>query len=122
ELADGGADVGLDGLVALGRDLVGLDALELGLDVCHEERLSERSVVAVEGGSRSSGPGVGTPLREPRLGGATCAHDLSAHARTKVTSGPVRQAKRPYAGRPPGAQPSPAAFSRVIVRTARSTA
>src|SRR5471030_983461 len=36
ELADPRAELALDRLVALGAYGVGLDALELGLDICHE--------------------------------------------------------------------------------------
>src|SRR5450631_1167841 len=68
ELADPGAELALDGLVAFGSQSVRLDALELGLDVCHEESFSHsgRSMMLCHEGDRSdSGPGVGIPVVEP---------------------------------------------------------
>ena len=54
ELADGGLQAGLDGLVALVRLLVLLVALDLGLDVRHWCAFG-RSVVGAESGARRSG-------------------------------------------------------------------
>src|SRR5664280_830701 len=68
ELTDPGAELALDCLVACGGQCVRLDALELGLDVCHEESFSHsgRSMMLCHEGDRSdSGPGVGIPVVEP---------------------------------------------------------
>src|SRR6185295_12926936 len=68
ELADPGAELALDRLVAIGADGVGLDALELGLDICHEDSFSHSGrpmVLCHEGDRCDSGPGVGIPVVEP---------------------------------------------------------
>src|SRR5690606_29322332 len=59
-LADPGAQLALDRTVAQGALLVGLDPLDLGLDVCHWV-LPGRSVVSVRATDTGSGPGVGHP-------------------------------------------------------------
>src|SRR6476646_6685046 len=104
ELADPGAKLALDRLVALGGLLVGLDALELLLDVRHvRECFLGRKCVAGRGRQARSA--------ETRVVRTTTSTPPGAHATHESTSG---------GGRPPKRQPSRRAD--VIVRTARSTA
>ena len=121
ELADRRLDLGLDRLVALGRDAVGLDPLELGLDVRHWFLCFLWGRCAVEGGSRTSGPGVGTPVVDARWVVLSCAHDLKRARKGQSYQRGERGPKR----RTPGCRGGHArlrACCPVIVRTQRSTA
>ena len=81
ELADRGLELRLDRLVALGRHAVRLDPLELGLDVCHVLSAFSGVGMPLEGGSRASGPDVGTSVVDVRWVVLRCAHDLKRSRR-----------------------------------------